>query len=248
MRRPRRRPLPIAPAVLAAFLGACAAPDATAPAGAPAIALPASIARLALTVDVATAGSASSAETEGAHVPSRAVRGGPATFASLLGVDGVTVEVGRVDRSVLGRFAPGKVRVALSVRLRNALDRTRLLTPTLPEPPAGEGIFLFAVQSVAVESPGGVTVSGNSVLMASPSHGAVVPGPEWEGELFDYLRGPASTCGPTVSTCARWKRFAAPISAGGTSEWRTVSYDIDPTVHHMRLRFIVGADLANAGP
>jgi hypothetical protein len=156
------------------------------------------------------------------------------------------VEVGRVDRSVLGRFTPGKVRVMVMLRVRNALDRTTLLTPTFPAPPAGDGLYLFAVQSVAVESPGGVTVGGNTVLVESPSFGTVVPGPEWEGALYDYLRGPATICRSGISTCARWARFAAPVAAGGVSGWRTVSYDIDPTVRHMRLRFVVAADLANA--
>lgn len=232
----------LALALCSVLVAACGATDATSPAVATPVALPAAIARLALTVDVATGG----ASANSAVSPS-SMLGGATTFGSLLGVDGVAVEVGRVDRSVLGQFAPGKVRVMVRLRLRNALDRTVLLSPTLPSPPAGDGIYLFAVQSVAVESPGGVSVSGNTVIVESPSHGSVIPGPEWEGAAYDYLRGPSSSCVPSSSTCARWERFAAPIAAGGTTEWRTVSYDIDPTVHHMRLRFIVAADLANAG-
>ncbi len=235
------------------LLSACGAHDAAVPTEPVALALPDAVARLALTVDVSTA-----ATSEGvarrvraltpapAAAPSRL--GAPTSFASLLGVDGVVVEVGRVDRSILGRYVPGKVRIAVSLRLRNALDRTMLLTPTLPTPPAGDGVYLFAVQSVAVDTPGGVTGSGNRVLVESPSHGSVTPGPGWDGGPFDFLRGPSSNCAPSTATCAKWERFAAPIGAGRQSEWRTVNYDIDPTVHHMRLRFIVAADLANARP
>jgi hypothetical protein len=234
--------------VLTAALSGCGSTDALSPAAAPPIALPAAVARLAVTIDVATTASLDAVGRTTLDPTVRAATEGhaPWAFASLLGVDGVTVEVGRVDRSVLGRFAPGKVRVVLGIRLHNVLDRTILLTPTFPSPPAGAGIYLFAVQSVAVETPGTVTVSGNTVLVEAPSHGAVAPGPEWEGTPYDYLRGASSLCTPSVATCALWERFAAPMAAGGVSEWRTVSYDIDPTVHHMRLRFVVAADLTNA--
>jgi len=234
-------------------LGGCSvSPTSAAPLAVPA--LPAQVDRIALTVDVPTAatprvareathGRGAASSTLAASRPS--IPGWHATFGSLLGVDGVAVEVDRVDRSVLGQFAPGRVRVFVRLRLRNALDRTRLLSPTFPVPPAGEGIYLFAVQSVAVASPGGVTTGGNVVSVAAPSSGTVHPGPEWEGAPYDYVRGNAFTCVTSAATCARWKRFDDPIAPGGASEWRTASYDIDPTVHHMRLRFVVAADLAN---
>jgi hypothetical protein len=213
-------------------------------------ALPPVVARLALSVDVSTRNAASgsnSARVGGPDQPAaHRVSAHAESFASLVGVDGVRVEVGRMERSVLGRFSPGKVRVFLAVRLHNALDRTRLLTPTLPTAPSGEGIYLFGVQSVAIETPGGVSVAGNTVLVESPSSGRVEPSAEWDGAPYDYLR--SGSCAAGGATCARWERFAAPLAPGGTSDWRTVSYDIDPTVHHMRLRFIVGADLANAAP
>lgn len=234
------------------MLGGCNTnPTSAAPIVVPA--LPSDVARIALTVDVPTAatralddastlGQSAMSPTLAAARP--AMPGWRSTFGSLLGVDGVAVEIGRIDRSVLGQYAPGKVRVFVRLRLKNALDRTRLLTPTFPMPPAGDGVYLFAVQSIAVESPGGVTTGRNVVTVAAPSHGAVHPGPEWEGAPYDYVRSSYGTCAMS-STCARWKRFDVPLAPGGLSEWRTASYDIDPTVHHMRLRFVVAADLAN---
>ena len=232
----------VAVAVLAA---ACTSDAALAPAPSTPAPLPAAVAHLALTLDLSTSASAAREHATFRGTPGPVALSTPASFASLLGADAIAVEVARVERGALGQYAPGKVRLFVGLRVRNALERAQLLTPTFPEPPSGSGVYLFSLQAVAVESPGGVSVAGNTVVVESPSAGHVVPGPDWEPVPYDYLRGTTTTCGSS-GTCARWKRFEAPIAAGGVSEVRTVSYDIDPTVRRVRLRLVVAADVADA--
>jgi hypothetical protein len=167
------------------------------------------------------------------------------TFASLLGHDAFAVDIDGVRRSIVGQYAPGKVRVHVELRVRSVLERVRFLAPTFPAPPdGGGGLYLFPVQAVALARDGGVsTVGPNEVLVAAPGGGSVHPSPEWEGAPYDYLR--SVSCQVVGGACARWARFAAPLPALGRSAWRWVGFDVDPSVRHIRVRFVLAADLAN---
>lgn len=193
--------------------------------------LPAGIAQLAVVHDV---------PVTGVPVPVTS------TMASLIGHEAFRVEVDSVRRSMTGQFEPGRLRVTFRLRLQNVLNRARLVTPTWPAPPDdGEGLFLFVVQAVAVESPGGVTtVAPNELLVTVPGGGRVRPSADWDGAWYHYVRG--TPCRGPEAGCARYEPFAAPLGAGAASEWRTVGFDIDPTVRHLRLRLVLLADLANA--
>ncbi|MBK8250992.1 MAG: hypothetical protein IPK85_26885 [Gemmatimonadetes bacterium] len=191
--------------------------------------LPPAIARLALVHDVSLVG---------APAPSLA-------FHSLLGQDALAVEVRDLRRSMVGAVRPGWVRVTASVRIHNRLTRTRLVTPTFPTAPdGGGGIYLFAARVEALATPGGITVtSPNELRIAVPGSGTVSPSVDWDGLPFDYWR--STPCLPPGPTCARFKRFAAPVAAGDATEWRTIGFDAEPTVRDVRLHLVLAADLAN---
>lgn len=220
------------------FLIACrdmAAPSVTnAPLSVP---LPPAVASLALVHDIAV---------NGRGVTSVGMSGAPTTFASLVGHDAFAVEVDAVERSIVGRFAPGKVRVTFLLRVRNRLQQARFVAPTFPAPPDdADALYLFAAHVSAIETPGGVTVPGaNIVEVSAPSRGAVATSTDWEGAAYDYVR--SAPCPAGGSTCARYARYAAPLEPDAVTEWRRVGFDVDPTVRYIRLRLVLAADLANA--
>ena len=227
---------------LAACSDAALAPPARAPA-----ALPAAIARLAYTVEISTATAGQrespSEQPSGFGAGARS----PVSAASLLGADAIAIETARIERSIVGRFQPGKVRLSFDLRVRNVLRGTDMIPPTFPAPPALDaGIFLFSAQSVAIEAPGGVSTSGNTVRVSPPEGGTVTASIDWDGAPYDYVAASFASCNARSATCARFERFAAPLRSGGLSEWRRVGYDIDPTVRHIRLRLVLAADLVNS--
>ena len=215
--------------LLLASVVACRGPSTPAVAATPP--LPAAIARLALVHDVSLVT---------ASAPSLA-------FHSLLGQDALAVELRDVRRSIVGAARPGWVRVTASVRIHNRLTRTRLVPPTFPSAPdSGGGLYLFAARVEALSTPGGITVTApNELRIAVPGSGAVTPSVDWDGAPFDYWRStPCVLPGPT---CARFKRFAAPVGPGDATEWRTIGFDAEPTVRDVRLHLVLAADLANPG-
>jgi hypothetical protein len=191
--------------------------------------LPASVARLAIVRDLALTGPLAA----------------PATQASVLGHDAVDVEVDDVQRSVVGRFMPGLVRVTARIRVVNRLARARLERPTFPVPPTGaERVFLFVAAASALDLPAGVTtLRGNQVAVTVPGTGAVRPSMDWDGDPWDFIHG--VSCRPPGATCARYEPFEAPVLEGGTTAWRTVGFDVEPTVRHLRLHLVLAADVAN---
>ncbi|MBC7895856.1 MAG: hypothetical protein H7066_10595 [Cytophagaceae bacterium] len=224
---------------LLAFLFVTACRDIAAPSvtsASPSVPLPAAVASLALVKDIAVNGTA---------VATVGVRGTPHTFASLVGHDAFSVDVEAVERSIVGRFAPGKVRVTFQLRVHNRLQQARFIAPTFPAPPdAGEALYLFAAHVSAIEAPGGVTVPGaNVVEVTAPSRGGVATSLDWDGAAHDYVR--SAPCPAGGSTCARYERYAAPLEPGAVTEWRRVGFDVDPTVRFIRLRLVLAADLAN---
>ena len=171
----------------------------------------------------------------------------PVSAASLLGADAIAIETARIERSIVGRFQPGKVRLSFDLRVRNVVRGTDMIPPTFPAPPAGDaGIFLFSAQSVAIEAPGGVSTSGNTIRVSPPEGGTVTASVDWGGAPYDYVAASFASCNARSATCARFERFDAPLRNGGLSEWRRVGYDIDPTVRHIRVRLVLAADLVNS--
>lgn len=194
----------------------------------PPVPLPATVARLAVVRDVPLTAAATAV-----------------THASVLGRDAIDVELDGVRRSMVGEFAPGRIRVTASVRLVNRLTRTVLVRPTFPSPPPGEErLLLFVASATAVDVGGGVSSAANVTQVTVPGTGSVSPSPDWDGPPWDYLRG--TSCRPPAATCARYEPFGAPLAAGASSAWRTIGFDVEPQVRAVRLHLVLAADLANA--
>ena len=220
---------------------------ALAPAKVTELALPAAIERLAYTVELsATNTSQRLSANDDSIALGRGARS-PVSRASLLGRDAMVIEIDRIERSIVGRFQPGKVRLSFDIRLGNVLRGTDMISPTFPQPPVADaGIFVFAAQSHSIEAPGAVSTLGNSVHVTAAEGGSVTASADWDGAPYDYVAASFASCNTRSATCARFERFAAPLPSGRVSEWRRVGYDIDPTVRHLRLRLILAADLINS--
>jgi hypothetical protein len=208
----------------------------------PAEALSPALERLSLTIAVPL----TKPDGPGLVTSGRTFGAGDLAFASLIGGEGFSVEIDDIVRSAVGQHIPGRIRVTAKIRIRNELQGTRMWTPTFPAPPDNSGgIFLFAIQAVAIESAGNVSAAGNEILVIPAGGGTVTVGKDWDGEPYDYVRSTFGTCGAGSATCARYERFDAPLKAGSVSEWRRIGFDVDASVRTVRLRMLLAADLAN---
>lgn len=174
---------------------------------------------------------------------------------SILAGDVVQLSTSNFTASAVGQFTPNKVRVNFDVNITNRLPGIELITPTFPEPPAGvQGILLFPYQIVVTTTTGGTSVGGDGtdVIVELPNRGNVESSIDWNGTGAAGSGAPHNffndaNCAPGSSDCYRWEGFAVPLAAGGTSEARSVGFDIDPTVSNFRARLIVAADLRATG-
>jgi hypothetical protein len=172
--------------------------------------------------------------------------GGPSY--SILAGDVVELSASAYAASAVGQFTPGKIRVTFDINITNRLASVELITPTFPAPPAGvTGVFLFPHENVVTTTSGGASVGGDGtdVIVEQPSVGAIEPSTTWDGSPHNFFND--GGCGGGSTDCFRYEAYTQPLAAGGTSEARTVGFDIDPTVHRFRARLIVAADLRNAG-
>lgn len=168
---------------------------------------------------------------------------------SILAGDVVQLTASNYQASTVGQFQPGRVRVRFDINITNRLSGVQLITPTFPTPPAGtNGILLFPFEAVTTVTSGGVSVGGDGteVIVEQPSSGAVEPSVDWDAAPYNFFNDAACTAGS--NDCYRFETFNQPLASGGTSEARTVGFDIDPTVGSFRARLIVAADLQNSGP
>jgi len=220
---------------------------ALAPASVTELALPPAIERLAYTVELSATNSGQRLSPNDDTIALGRGAPSPVSRASLLGQDAMVIEIDRIERSMVGRVQPGKVRLTFDIRLRNVLRGTDMVSPTFPQPPVSDaGIFLFAAQSQSIVAPGAVSTLGNSVHVTAAEGGTVTASADWDGAPYDYVAASFASCNTRSATCARFERFAVPLPSGRVSEWRRVGYDIDPTVRHVRLRLILAADLINS--
>ena len=167
---------------------------------------------------------------------------------SIVAGDVVQLTSSNLAASTLGEFVPGKVRVTFDINITNRLSTVRLITPTFPTPPAGvPGVFLFPYEVVPTVTSGGVSVGGDGtdVIVEAPSVGSAVSAVTWDGAPHNFFND--AGCAAGANDCYRYEAYTQPLEAGGTSEARTVGFDIDPTLHSFRARLIVAADLQNSG-
>lgn len=172
--------------------------------------------------------------------------GGP--DRSIIAGDVIELTASNYHASAVGEFTPSKIRVTFDINITNRLASVELITPTFPTPPAGvTGVFLFPYSAVATVTTGGVSVGGDGteVIVEQPSYGAVDASITWEGAPHNFFDD--NGCLSSSDPCFRFEAYTQPLAAGGTSEARSVGFDIDPTVGSFRARLIVAADLRNAG-
>ena len=174
--------------------------------------------------------------------------------ASLLAGDAVQLVTSNYAASTVGQFTPGKIRVQFDVAISNRLASARLVTPTVPAPPAGvSGLFLFPFSTSALTTNGVSSGTGDVVLVEQGGGGSVTPSADWDGDgtpgsgtPFSFFAD--SACSAPLATgqasdCYRYKIFAAPLEAGATTAARTVGFDIDPTISNFRARLLLAADV-----
>jgi len=160
---------------------------------------------------------------------------------SLLGSDAIDVTASNYTAGTIGAALPGKVLVTFDLAVTNRLVGIRLVTPTFPTPPkAVAGVHAFPFEISVVTTSGGVSTSGNEMLVASPRYGAVIPSNDWNGEPHNFFNDVG--CNAAATDCFRYEPFGA-IAALGTSDARRVGFVVDPTVGDFRVRIILAADL-----
>jgi hypothetical protein len=167
---------------------------------------------------------------------------------SILAGDAVQLTASNYSASAIGASQPNKVTVKFDINITNRLSSVSLITPTFPVPPAGvAGVFLFPFSTNVTTTSGGVSVGGDGtdVIIDLPNTGNVAPSTDWDGSPFNFFND--NGCAAGSNDCYRYESFAQPLAAGGTSEGKTVGFDIDPTVSNFRARLIVAADLQNSG-
>ncbi len=197
---------------------------------------------------------APTATTSGA--PTLSIGGVEAPALSLLGGEAVRIVpiAGTYTASLPGAFEPNKIRVTFNVLIENKLPGISFIPPTWPIAPAA-GVILFPLDYNVTTTSGGTTgTDGNEVIVELPSRGQVGPSIDWNGtgaagsgSPFNFFND--ANCALAVSNdCFRWEAFETSILPLSTSSVRTVGFDMDASVGQFRVRMIVAADLAAAGP
>jgi hypothetical protein len=165
--------------------------------------------------------------------------------ASLLGHDAIEVHVANVDRSKVGAYQAGRVRVTMKVRVVNTLSSVSLIEATWPAPPVGtSGIVLIPLDAYAVAGKKTVVgAAGDANMDEVIVSGTVRPSTDWnEGPADFFSPGDGCTAGETL--CTRFVSFAAPLAPRASTPWRRIGFDVDPTVKSFRARLLLSADLA----
>ncbi len=166
---------------------------------------------------------------------------------SLVGADVIALTANNYSASGVGTGgAPaGKVLVKFDLALTNLLSSVDLITPTFPVSP-GAGVFAFPFSTTVTTTSGGVTSSGNDVIIDLPNTGQVAPSVDFDGNPYNWFND--TGCPAGSNDCYRYETFPQPLSAGATTAGQQIGFVIDPTVANFRAKIIVAADLANAGP
>jgi hypothetical protein len=160
---------------------------------------------------------------------------------SLLGADVIELTTNNFVAGAVGAAVPGKVLITFDVTVNNRLPGIQLTTPTFPTPPSGvTGVQLFPFEISVTTTSGGVSGSGNEVVVQSPRFGAVVPSNDWNGDPHNFFNDVG--CTVTSTDCFRYESFGT-IAPLGASTSQTVGFLIDPTVGDFRVKMIVAGDL-----
>ncbi|MEZ4455745.1 MAG: hypothetical protein R2882_04210 [Gemmatimonadales bacterium] len=168
---------------------------------------------------------------------------------SLVGSDVIALTASNYAATGVGTGGapPGKVRVTFDVAITNLLNSVELITPTFPTPPSGEtGLFMFSFENVVTTTSGGVSTSGNDVIVELPNVGGVAASVQFDGAPHNWFND--TGCPSGANDCYRYETYGEPLVAGGTTAASQIGFDIDPTVSNFRAKMIVAADLRNAGP
>ena len=185
--------------------------------------------------------------------PTLALGGSDAPSLSLLGGEAVRLVPSNYTALPVGTFAPNKVRVTFDVTIENKLPSVALTTPTWPQPPAA-GVIMFPLDYMVGRAPGDTTGDGNSLLVAPPRAGMVVPSADWNGTGAVGSGAPFSffndvgCSGVTTNECVRWVAYDTNIQPTSFSSTHTVGFDIDATVDIFSARMIVAGDLVTVTP
>jgi|GEM_PF-2015343 len=162
---------------------------------------------------------------------------------SLLGGDVIDLSTSNFTAGAVGASVPGKVLVTFDMTINNKLAGIRLITPTFPTPPAGvTGVQAFPFEISVTTTAGGVTGSGNEIVVVSPRFGAVAASDNWNGNFHNFFND--AGCPVTANDCFRYESFG-PIEPLGASTTQQVGFLIDPTVGDFRVKIILAADLQN---
>jgi hypothetical protein len=70
-----------------------------------------------------------------------------------------------------------------------------------------------------------------------------VPNADWDNAPTNFFNDFATCGGSGGSDCYRWESFASPLYAGGTSETRTVGFNLDKAAQNVSAYIVVAADL-----
>lgn len=190
-------------------------------------------------------------------VPGRTVNGLSAGLSAGNpgGISGSLVASDVIDLSVGGYLAsgvgtggadPGKVLVTFDLQITNKLASVALIKPTWPVPPsAADQIYAFPIRNVVTTTSGGVSASGNEVIVELPSFGEVAPSLDWNLGPHNWFNDDG--CAPGSNDCYRSEPYAAPLGPLQFTSAQRVGFMIDPTVANFRSYIIVVADLQNTG-
>lgn len=165
------------------------------------------------------------------------------------------MEVGNLTVLPVGTYQAGRMRVRFDVRLENLLTAARLVRSTAPAPPPGiTGVVLFPWDVASIGGSGGVTIGGDGTEAGIdvPQGIEVLASEDWNGDGTPGSGAPhafhaPADCGQQPQYCSRFEAFPE-LDAGTASPWRSVGFDVDPTVRTFRARFIVVADVQNSPP
>ena len=161
---------------------------------------------------------------------------------ALLGTNELGVATENFTRSATGAFTPRQQRVRFDVSLTNKLAGAAFVTPTFPEPPAGQTSLLlipFAISQV---------VGSGDVVVSTDWDGDGTAGSGAPHSFFNDIEcSPTRKTGP-VSDCYRWEGFASPLDPGATSAVKRVGFDVAPSVQSFVVEMVLAADLEDALP
>jgi hypothetical protein len=186
---------------------------------------------------------------------------------SLLSRDVINLRARNFFASPVGAIQANKVRVFFDLEVENKLSTVRLITPTFPDPPAGQsGLLLFPYSATAVTAAGGASVADeNVVVITLPQGGTVTPNIDWNGGAtldrpsFPFPPGPGGnphsffndvscTAVPdpqAPSDCFRYETFGV-LQPAVLSGARRIGFDMDASVGQFRVFVLAAADLEAA--